>query len=157
MLPHPGAAVPIGINGVQVSNGYLYYSSGGGASIYRYRLPTSSVQVISNTTQPELVSYLENETFIDDFAVGVDGSRIWACSNVGNTLQEVNISDGSHRIVLGSLESLMVAGDTAAAFGRTVWDKHTLYVVTGGGLAAPVNGTVVEPAKVVAVNTGLFQ
>jgi hypothetical protein len=48
---------------------------------------------------------------------------------------------------------LTVAGDTACHFGRRQTDRKTLYVVTDGGLADPVNGTVVEGGKAIALDT----
>jgi hypothetical protein len=152
MLPLPDGILPIGVNGIKIHDGYLYYSTGNRASIYRYALPFSPTASISNATHPQLVSEFEDERLIDDLVVGDDGD-IWAFTNAGNTVQEINVRDGSHRVVVGSLGALTVAGDTAGAIGRTRWDSRTLYVVTGGGAAAPVNGTITEPAKVVAVDT----
>ncbi len=48
------------------------------------------------------------------------------------------------RIIAGNTNSNLLAGDTAAAFGRTALDQSILYVVTNGGIAAPVNGTYIE-------------
>ena len=53
----------------------------------------------------------------------------------------------------GSQYQLTVAGDTACHFGRRQTDRKTLYVVTDGGLADPVNGTVVEGGKAIALDT----
>lgn len=56
-------------------------------------------------------------------------------------------------VVAGAQQESVVAGAIAGTFGRTSADRHILYVVTDGGLASPINGTFVEPAKVVAVDT----
>lgn len=58
---------------------------------------------------------------------------------------------------LGSITQLTVAGDTSARFGRTPGKFDTLYVSTAGGPAPPVNGTVTEGEKVVAIDTRGFR
>ena len=52
----------------------------------------------------------------------------------------------------GSQGSLALAGATSGVFGATAADRRTLYVTTSGALAGPVNGSVTEPAKIVAVD-----
>lgn len=51
---------------------------------------------------------------------------------------------------------MTVAGGTTCQFGRGAGDKDVLYVVTTGGMSAPVNGELTEGGKVVAVNTTTF-
>ena len=53
-------------------------------------------------------------------------------------------------VVAGSVGEGTVAGDTAAAFGRTAQDADTLYVVTSG---SPKTPALTEGGKVVAVDT----
>ena len=70
--------------------------------------------------------------------------------NGGNSLERVDV-DGTRSLIAGGLNTTVVAGATAAAFGRTWKDQGVVYVVTSGGQAAPVNGTYTEGGKVVAV------
>jgi hypothetical protein len=55
------------------------------------------------------------------------------------------------------MTEMSVAGCTAAAFGRSKKDGKTLYVTTSGGQAVPVNGTVTEGGKVVAIDTSGYK
>ena len=57
----------------------------------------------------------------------------------------------------GTNTTFTVAGGTACKFGRTPIDRDTLYVITSGGLAAPINGTLTEGGKVVAIDTRGFR
>lgn len=59
---------------------------------------------------------------------------------------------GKQTIVAGDLNSTEIAEPTAAAFGRTIFDLATLYVVTAGGLGAKINGNETVGAQVVAVD-----
>lgn len=91
-----------------------------------------------------------NATFVDDFAIGSDGT-LWVTTNSDNRLFAARLF-GKSLVVLGDTSELTLAGATAAAFGRGA-DRHILYVVTSGGLRAPINGTQSEGGKAVAVDT----
>lgn len=83
---------------------------------------------------------------------------MFVCSNFGNTVFAVDVDGGKGRkTVLGALGELTVGGDTSAAFGRGKGDGNVLYVVTGGAMGSPVNGTLIEGGKVVAVDTKGFR
>ncbi len=58
--------------------------------------------------------------------------------------------------VCRNLGQLTVAGETAARFGRGREDRDLLYIITIGGLAFPVNGSVVKGGKVVVTDTTKF-
>lgn len=51
---------------------------------------------------------------------------------------------------------MTVAGVVAGAFRRLPGDTNTLYVVTAEGMLNPINGTLFEGGKVVAVDTTSF-
>lgn len=148
--PAPGSSRPTGVNGIHYRHGYLYWSNSNLVSIFRIRLgndgyPPSNACV-------ETVGKVD-ATFIDDFAIDDDG-RFWIAANSNNTIIALR-DKGSSEVVAGSLADLAIAGPTSAAFGRTVRDGKTLYVVTNGASSGPVNG-VTEPAKIVAVDTSEF-
>lgn len=76
---------------------------------------------------------------LDDLTTGpLDEDAIWVATNPGNTVVAVR-PDGSTIVVV--------------AFGRTWKDRDILYVVTGGGLAGPVNGTLTEGGELIAIGT----
>ena len=61
--------------------------------------------------------------------------------------------DGVRSRIAGGIEDKVVAGTTAAAFGRTPRDRTTLYVTTTGGMSNPVNGEV-GPGRVLSLDIG---
>jgi hypothetical protein len=154
--PHPerqNKTVGFGINGVRIRNGYLYFSNSNLVSIFRVPITQDGYIAKKGKAPVELYADLNVATnFVDDFTFGDDGT-LWAVSNDGNSV--VTVSPDGKRIqeAAGARDQLTVAGGTAAVFGRTKADKHILYVCTAGALDAPVNGTAVEPGKVVAIDT----
>ena len=69
----------------------------------------------------------------------------------GDSIAEVK-PNGDTRIIAGVVNTTEIAEPTSAQFGRTVGDRHVLYVVTAGGLAVPIDGDVVVGGQVVAVD-----
>jgi sugar lactone lactonase YvrE len=145
----PDALLQIGVNGLKIHKGYLYWSNTNLISIFRVRI--SEEGNLSENAIIETIAEFKDTPAIDDFVINETGT-IWVTTNVDGKLYTVD-ADGSIRLVLGSSTEMTLAGDTAAAFGRTRGDSHILYVTTAGGIAAPINGTVIEPGKVVAIDT----
>ncbi|KAH7128496.1 hypothetical protein B0J11DRAFT_557992 [Dendryphion nanum] len=144
--------VGFGINGIKIRGNYLYFSSSNLVSIYRVKITSDGYIAHDGKAPIEKYADLNDlATFIDDFAIGDDGT-IWAITNFDNNVIAIS-PKGKKEVVVGSKGSLTVAGGTAAAFGRTKKDKDILYVTTSGALANPVNGTITEPGKVVAIDT----
>ncbi|KAK7969242.1 hypothetical protein PG988_008315 [Apiospora saccharicola] len=136
----PGAFT--GINGVKVHEGYLYFSNSVTLGIYRIKITADGSA--ADGAQVETVATVEGEVFLDDFAFGADGT-IWAASNKGNTTYAISPNGKKVVLVLGGAGSDVGKGDTAAAFGRTEWDRHVLYITTS------------MPGKVVAVDTSGYR
>lgn len=159
LRPYPerqNSTVGFGINGVRIRDGYLYFSNSNLVKIFR--VPITRYGYLAEKGKAPVQLYADlgvATTFVDDFTFSDDGT-LWAVSNSENTV--LAISPDAKRIqqVAGAKNQLTVAGGTAGAFGRTRSDKNILYISTAGGLAAPVNGTVVEPGKIVAVNTAEY-
>jgi hypothetical protein len=154
--PHPerlNATVGFGINGIKIRDGYLYFSNSDLVTIYRIRITPNGYIAHTGKALVEIYADLKAVTiFVDDFTFGEDGT-LWAASNLGNTIVAVSPGGESIQVVAGEEDQLTIASGTAVAFGRGKTDKKVLYVVTAGGLAKPVSGTIVEPGKVVAVET----
>ncbi|KAK5632487.1 hypothetical protein RRF57_008201 [Xylaria bambusicola] len=148
MLPLANITTALGVNGVKVRGGYLYFDNTDRASIFR--LPIDKRGMAVKGAETELLTKLTHGNMIDDFLIDEEG-RFWVATNSGNTV-EVADGDSPSVVVVGSPSELTVAGDTALALGRTKADKNIVYVVTSGALAHPVNGTLTEPAKVVAID-----
>ncbi|KAI0378840.1 hypothetical protein F5Y04DRAFT_261161 [Hypomontagnella monticulosa] len=149
LKPVTGSPLLLGANGLKIRDGFVYWSNTDLVSIYRIRIDEEGYPV--NEAEVEKVVTLEGASGVDDFAF--DGlGNIWAATNINNTVVTIR-TDGRQDVVVGSQTELTVAGDTAVAFGKTPVDEFTLYVTTSGAAAAPVNGTIVEPGKIVAVDT----
>lgn len=145
--------VGFGINGVKIRNGWLYFSNTNLVNIYRVGITQDGFIAKNGKAAVELYADLNPvTTFLDDFEIGPDGT-VWAVTNDDNTLVAVRPHSQKVEVVAGAKDQLKLAGGTGAAFGRTRKDAHLLYVSTTGGLDAPINGTVVEPGKVVSVDT----
>ncbi|KAI1747830.1 hypothetical protein F4782DRAFT_395339 [Xylaria castorea] len=147
------ATLPLGVNGLKIRNGYMYFSNSNLASIYRLAIDRNGIAV--KGAKAELVAKYDADN-IDDFDIDERGN-FWAATNFDNTVAVAK--PGSTGIVVdGESTQLTVAGDTAVAIGgRTKSDKNIVYITTGGALARPVNGTVTEAAKIVAINRAGFE
>ncbi|EON97825.1 putative six-bladed beta-propeller -like protein [Phaeoacremonium minimum UCRPA7] len=146
------SALQIGINGIKVFHGYLYWANSFEATIYRLKLDAKGYAAKGAKVEPVAVV---DAAFIDDFTIDSTGV-IWAATNLDNRVLAIK-PFGENVVVEGSLTELTVAGDTAAAFGRLKADKKVLYVSTSGAEGAPVNGTITEGGKVVAIDTSGFK
>lgn len=152
LKPDPASALSIGVNGIKIHDGYLYFSNTDFASLFRvaintkgYPSPCAATELVANLTTIGVAA-------VDDFTFDKDGN-IYVTSNLDNKLVYVEVSSGEGTVVVGGDLEMTVAGDTAAAFGRGDDDAETLYVVTSGAQGAPVGGNKTEGAKVVAVDT----
>jgi hypothetical protein len=138
---------------VRIKNGYLYFSNSNLVKIFRIKITKDGYVAQNGKADVDVYADLGKVTiFVDDFTFKDDGT-LWAVSNDGNTIVAVSKDGKIIEEVAGRRDQLTIAGGTAAAFGRTKKDRDVLYVSTAGGLDAPVNGTVTEPGKVVAVDT----
>ncbi|KAI8634238.1 hypothetical protein F5Y19DRAFT_412549 [Xylariaceae sp. FL1651] len=152
MAPVSGSAIIIGVNGVKVHDGYLYWSNSNMVSIFRIAINKKGFPVEGAAV--ELIAYFDGDN-IDDFDIDANGA-FWVATNDGDTVV-VAKKNSTEVVVLGSSTELTVAGDTALAFGQTKSDKDIVYVVTGGAQLRPVNGTLTEPAKIIAINRAGFK
>lgn len=144
----PAEGMPLGINGIKIRDGCLYWTNSGQQLFCRI--------AIGEAGKPEGETQIVKEgIFGDDFVFDGEGNA-WVAQNVFNTVG-VLIKDGSIVVAAGKPDQLTVAGPTACRFGRGSEDKHILYVATTGGIGAPINGTEFEGAKVVAVDTKTFR
>lgn len=143
-------AWPFGINGVQYSpEGGLYFTNTNTRSIYE--VETRGGEPVG--VRPVAVD-IEDVAALDDFIFSRDGRKIYATSNMDNKIVAVDVETGSYSVVLGGEEDGVVAGDTAAAWGRTRNDRDTLYVATSGRAWSSDDDVLKGPAEVVAVKLG---
>jgi hypothetical protein len=139
LLPDSSSDTNIGVNGLKVQRGYVYFTSTT-KGIYG-RIPITEDAVQAGPTE-----IITSGFTLDDFYLAPDGSAYLA-KNSENRLFRVS-PEGRAQLVVGGLNELTVAGLTAVARSR---DGRTLYVTTNGGMSSPVSCALVEPAKIVAV------
>ena len=141
----PGGRLPIGINGVRVRNGNLYFTNSD-QNLF-VKVPIN----VDGTVSGAYITIVKStQGTFDDFALDIFLDA-FATQGAGNTIAKIT-SQGVETEVAGDLNSTAIAGPTSAKFGRTLLDLTVLYVTTNGGFAGPVDGTIVEGGKVVAVN-----
>ncbi|KAJ4369201.1 hypothetical protein N0V83_006286 [Neocucurbitaria cava] len=141
------SALPLGVNGLKVHDGYVYYSNTVQHLLGRVRINPSSARAIGPFTT--LATGAANNISVpDDFAVAKDGS-VYLCGPLatpdGDTLQHVGL-DGK---VVTVAQGGVVAGTTAARFGKARGDKGVVYLSTMGGFAA--DGSRLAGGRVVSV------
>lgn len=142
MKPTSGG-IALGINGLHTRNDYLYFTNS-----FQYLFARVPITSSGSATGPyEVVAY---NGIGDDFTFDNDGNA-YITQDPGDALQRVT-PEGIVTVLAGNTNSTILEGDTAAAFGRTEWDRDTLYVVTNGGIPGPVAGTNVFGGKVLRVN-----
>ncbi|KAI0007774.1 hypothetical protein F4779DRAFT_590540 [Xylariaceae sp. FL0662B] len=142
----------IGVNGVKVHDNYLYWSNTDLVAIYRVPIDSNGYPV--SGAGVEKVAALEGAAAVDDFTFDEQGN-IWAATDSDNTVVTI-FTNGTQVVTVGSPTELTIASDTAVEFGQTPQDSHILYITTAGGIVNPVNGTLTEPAKIVAADARNF-
>lgn len=86
----------------------------------------------------------------DDFDIQPDGT-VYLPTTAQNTVIRVSL-DGRVQQLAGTADSLAVGGGTPAQVGRGLHQKKTLFVTTSGDRLSPINGTIMEPGKLAAVD-----
>jgi hypothetical protein len=143
MKPPPGSGVGLGINGVHILDGVLYFTNTGQGLFGKVPIHPNG------TAAGEAVIVAQNGPG-DDFALDKHGNAFVA-QNVADALQLITPA-GEVKVIAGSVNDTVLEGDTAAQFGRTPLDRNILYVTTNGGIVGLVPGTQIEGGKVVAVD-----
>lgn len=156
LKPPATAPPPLGVNGIRYHAPYLYFTNSLQAPLLA-RVPIKKRK--NRTFSPGPVEIIvESSPFpvnlgiqSDDFAISPDGKKAYIMGNPSNYVLEVDIATRDVKQVLGGGNSSVVAGATAAQFGRGK-ASDVLYIVTTGGLLYPPEGGAVG-GKVLAWNT----
>lgn len=159
MKPVPGAGSAddaLGLNGMKVKGGALYFTTAASRTVYRIAIQPDGSGPMPGATV-ETIAAVPSASWMDDIDVRDDGS-LWVTTNTGNTLlalQPTAAANGTAAgaaraqfnapiVALGAANAPTVAGAASVAFGRGSVSRNTAFIVTGSGN---------EPAKVVAVDT----
>ncbi|KAK7926826.1 hypothetical protein PG985_003824 [Apiospora marii] len=151
MDPIADAALPFGVNGIKIVGHYLYWANSDRLTMHRVSM-NMQTGTMSEGAKVETLVTLKDTAFLDEFDIDEDGT-IWGVTNADNRLIAMRPQDGSYETVVGSATEMTLAGDTSARFGKGAGNRRTLYITTGGAGVVPVNGTITEAAKLVAVDT----
>lgn len=133
-----------GVNGIKVYGNYLYLSNTDTKMFWR-------VGISESNEATEGLEIVAEKCNIDDFAFDNEGSA-YLTSHVFQSVFKLK-QDGTRSRIAGGPDDTVVAGTTAAAFGRTAGDVHVLYVTTNGGMSFPVNGNV-GPGRLLRMKVG---
>ena len=147
MKPKPGAYPVLGINGIHLHDGSLYFTN-------TFEKTFNRVSINADGTAAAPAATVAQDGYGDDFAIDSAGNA-YVTQGTDNTVLEIRAS-AAEVVVAGNLNSTVVAGCTAAQFGRSPFDQSILYVTTNGGIAGPVDGHIIEGGKVVAVDVAKF-
>lgn len=159
MKPVPGAGSAddaLGLNGMKVRGGALYFTTAASRTVYRIAIMPDGSGPLPGAAV-ETIAAVPTASWMDDLDVRDDGS-LYVTTNTGNTLLALQPSAAANGTVagaaraqfnapvvaLGAADAPTVAGAASVAFGRGSVSRTTAFVVTGSGS---------EPAKVVAVDT----
>jgi hypothetical protein len=143
----------VGVNGVHRHDRTLFFTNTATGSF-------SSIPINSDGSAAgpiSVISHVPAGGNYDDFTLDHDADAAFLVTGSGNSLARMKIHCGAQQVVAGNLNSTEIAEPTAAAFGRTAGDRETVYIVTGGGLGAPVDvdgKETVVGAQLVAVKVG---
>lgn len=138
---------PVGINGIKVHDGHLYWTNSVLSTVYRIKINSNGT--VHNNAKVEVVAKFD-ASFVDDFVIDHRGV-VFAMALADNQIWAASSNPGGITVpVVGGRNSSTVAGATAGSMGRWKDDMHVLYVITSG---AGAGGTVVEGGKCVAVDT----
>lgn len=138
--PTPGANPALGVNGVKVRNGSLYFSNTDQALLGKIALNADG------SAQGPGTVVVGNVPANDDFQFDVLGN-IFIAGN--NELRFHGILEGSGGPPDVVSNSSLLAGSTSVEFGRLPTDLASVYVGTNGGQAQFISKQFTNPGKIV--------
>jgi hypothetical protein len=155
----------LGLNGMKIpGDGFFYFSNAASRTLYRTAITADGFPAEpaaasngASANPVETIAHIPSVPWLDDFDVRASDGSIFLTGSTGNVLLFIKRTGSTYAapvVVAGAVDQLTLATCTAAVFGRSAGSTtSTLFVTTGGGEGAPVNGTVIEPAKVMAIDT----
>ena len=144
----PTSAFPLGINGLHLRDQTLYFTNSALSLFAKIPIHPDGTAAGSAVN----ISHAPTDASYDDFALPEHGDNAFLVTSTGNSLEEVGLGGEPQVIVAGNLNSTELAEPTSAAFGRGEGERGVVYVTTGGGLVAPVNGDETVGAQLVAID-----
>ena len=140
---------PISVNGLKIRGHTLYFTNTAQNILGRVEIDLKTGAALGPASK--IVDALPPGKGYGDFAVS--GDIAYVTNGAGNFVERVNLRSFAQAIIAGQLNSTEIAEPTAAALGRD-GKENILFVTTGGGLLAPVNGDEIVGGQVVAIKLG---
>lgn len=140
----PDSQLPIGVNGIKVRKGAVYFSNTNREIIARL--------IVKNNKTPigSAVPIVTGLTGMDDFAIGANGA-FFAAENLNDALSYAPATGGDAQIIAN-----ITANPTAVAFGRRPEDAQSVYVTCAGGTFADFSSPSPPRGKVLKVDVKAF-
>ncbi|RAK80849.1 uncharacterized protein BO72DRAFT_444852 [Aspergillus fijiensis CBS 313.89] len=143
MAASPADPLGLGVNGVRVWRGFVYYSTDAAQAVFR--VPVGWDDSLQTVRAAGAVETVAEKVVVDDFAVAEDGG-LYLMAVADNQVVRVT-ADGGRSVLAGARDSALVAGCTS---GVVSGDGRRLFVTTNGGHITPPRGGE-EPAKLVEI------
>lgn len=145
LLGH-GPTFEVGINGLKISNGYVYFTNSGQGTFARVKINDNG----SKAGDVEIVARLAGEPRIghafDDFTLDFDGNAYVTLHN--NEIVKIT-PDGTQTTFAGGNDSTVFRNPTSAA---TSLDGKSIYVGTAGATAGKTPGEMVFNGQVIQLS-----
>jgi len=154
LKPNLTAAVKLGVNGVHVRDGYLYFDNTFQSPLLA-RVPYHAENA---TVAGPVEVVFESATFplnegrgqADDFSFDRAGN-VWL-SSASSSVVKLDLKKKTQTLIAGGPDDPILVGSTSTTFGRTKRDRDILYMTTNGGISDPsVAG--LTGGQVAALNT----
>lgn len=137
LLPPENATVPIGINGLKVSNGHVYFTNTAKNLFARIAVTDDGVM----HGEVETIAVLGEEYDWDDFIMDSSGEIAYMAQSP-NCIGRVIIGTGEMDVVVGDEnDTVSLLGPTSVALAE---DDVTAYVSTRGTQSSGISGQLVQ-------------
>ncbi|KAL9024318.1 MAG: hypothetical protein Q9196_006605, partial [Gyalolechia fulgens] len=148
LKPIPGSALELGINGVRIRDGVLYFTNTNLEILNRVALNPDGTAAGPATS-------IASGLAVDDFALDAKG-QAYLFLNTKNQVAKVAVPGGAATVLAGSEADLStIAGPAGGAFGRTLLDKTSLYVGSNGGIQGYSGGNFTVGGRISRIDVGL--
>ncbi|KAI4178627.1 MAG: hypothetical protein LQ346_007379 [Caloplaca aetnensis] len=148
LKPKLGSKPTSGINGVHIRNGVLYFTNSDFATL-------NQIPLNADGSAAGPASTIASGVAGDDFALDAKG-KAYVALNGANEVAKVDVPSGKVTVLAGSpQDQVTIAGPASAAFGRTLLDKKSLYIVSDGGLQGYITGNFTVGGRVSRIDLGL--
>ena len=142
----PTSVPATGVNGIKIRDGALFWTNTNTETFNRIPIhPDGTAAGVGATVASGIAG--------DDFVFNKKGNA-FISQNSQNDLVFLDPKGGSKTVIAGSLDSTTLAGPSACQFGRTLFDKNSLYVTTDGGLAGYITGNFTVGGTVSRIDVG---